>query len=189
MNAVALYGQASASLLLGAGVTLLPIRGHRLAGIVVTLLAWVMAAPFLCSLVGTVSFTLAQLALLRVCAPAHAAIRGRVAAALLVTFAVIFYPLALGLGPFDPFDLGYRPRLLLMLMVPVGTILAWRRENILLVMIGFDLLAYGLGLFENLWSALFDPVLVIVAGIHLARSDARPEVDSSPKKQAGPGCL
>ena len=168
MNAMALYGDASAGLLLGAGVSFLPIRRRKEAAIVTAFLAAFTVAPFLYGLVGPVSFTLTQLALLRILAPEQAVVKGRMVAGLLVAFAVVFYPLALGVGSFDPFDLGYQPRLLLMLMIPVGVWLAWRRQHLLLVIIGLDLFSYGLGLFDNLWSALFDPILIIIAGIRLA---------------------
>jgi hypothetical protein len=164
---MALYGQASAGLLLGAGVSFLPIPGRRPAGILAAFVALFTVAPLLYGLTGPISFTLAQIALLRLCARDDI-VKERIAAALLVAFAAIFYPLALGAGPSDPFDLGYHPRLLLMLMVPVAILLAWRRQHIWLVIAGFDLVAYGLGLFDNLWSAFFDPVLVVLAGVRLA---------------------
>jgi hypothetical protein len=167
LNAMALYGQASAGLLVGAGVSFLPIPWRRQAAILAAFLALFTVAPLLYGLTGPVSLTLTQLALLRLCA-LDGIVKGSLAAALLVAFAVVFYPLALGVGPFDPFDLGYHPRPLLMLMLPVGLWLAWRRQYIWLVIAGFDLLAYGLGLFDNLWGAFFDPILVFLAGIRLA---------------------
>jgi hypothetical protein len=168
VNAAAIYGLASASLLAGAGVSYLPVPLRRQAGILVALVAPFTVAPLLDGLIGPMSFTLTQLALLRLCALEHVVMRGRVPAALLIALAIVFYPLAMGLGPFDPFDLGYRPRPLLALMIPFGILLACRREQSLLVIVGLDLFAYGLGLFDNLWSALFDPVVVILAGVWLA---------------------
>jgi hypothetical protein len=177
---MALYGQVSASLLLGAGASMLPIPRRWPIGIIVALLAFFTLAPFLYGLTGPLSFTLTQIALLRICGLDHVVMKGRGAAALLVAFAAVFYPLALGAGPFDPFDLGYRPLPLLVLMVPVGILLAWRGQHIWLVILGFDLSAYGLGLFENLWCAVFDPILVLLAAIRLApkRLNRRKEVDA-----------
>ena len=166
MNAMALYGQASAGLLVGAGVSFLPVPWRRQAGFLAAFLALFTVAPLLYGLIGPISLTLTQLALLRLCA-LDDVVKGRLAAALLVAFAVVFYLLALGVGPFDPFDLGYHPRTLLMFMLPVGILLAGRRQHIWLVIAGFDFLAYGLGLFDNLWSAFFDPILVFLAAIRL----------------------
>jgi hypothetical protein len=86
---------------------------------------------------------------------------------------LIFYPLSLGLGPFDPFDVGYRPKPVLLALVPIGIALIIRRKHALLLIGGIDLLAYALGLFENLWSALFDPVLVLVCGADLIKMAGR----------------
>jgi uncharacterized membrane protein YfcA len=176
---MALYGQVSASLMLGAGVTLLPIPRRRRVGSIIALLAFFTLAPFLYGLTGPLSFTLTQIALLRICNLDHVVMKGT-SAGLLVAFAAVFYPLAFGAGPFDPFDLGYRPLPLLVLMVPVGIILAWRGQHVWLLILGFDLSAYGLGLFENLWSAFFDPILVLLAAIQLTprRLNRRKEVDA-----------
>ena len=81
----------------------------------------------------------------------------------------MLYPLSLGLGPFDPFDLGYRPLPLLLLLAPLGFWLAWRRQDAALTLLGFDLLAYASGLFDNLWNACMDPLLVVVSILALLR--------------------
>ncbi|MGD0562091.1 MAG: hypothetical protein ABSA66_03290 [Roseiarcus sp.] len=168
MSAMALYGRIAAALLLGAGVTFLPAPNRRLLGALAAVVALFSLAPVLHGWMGPPSFTLTQLALLRLVKPHRPPTPGNLAAALLVALASVFYPLALGLGPFDPFDLGYRPQSLLLFLAPVGLWLAWRRQEILLTLLGFDLLAYGLGLFDNLLSALFDPLLVLLAAIRLA---------------------
>jgi hypothetical protein len=87
----------------------------------------------------------------------------------LVAVAVVFYPLSLGLGPFDPFDLGYRPLPLLLPIAALGLWLAWRRQEVALSLLGFDLLAYATGLFDNLWNACLDPLLVLLAIFALLR--------------------
>ena len=173
MSAMALYGQAAAAVLLGAVVTLLPVPRRRLAGALVAIAALFSLAPVLHGWMGSPSFTLTQLALLRLAKPHRSPALGNLPAALLAALACVFYPLALGVGPFDPFDLGYRPQPLLLLLAPIGLWLAWRREDMALILLGFDLLAYALGLFDNLLSAFFDPVLVLLAAIRLA-SQARP---------------
>ena len=166
MNVITICGQVSAGLVLGAGVSFLPIPRRRLAGLVAAVVAVPTLAPALYAFFGPVSFTLTQVALLRLFAPDVAIATRKSTLTLFVVLAVTFYPLALGLGPFDPFDLGYRPTLVL-LLIPVGVLLAWRGERVQLLVIGFDLFAYGLGLFANLWSALFDPILAALAVIRL----------------------
>lgn len=160
---MALYGQISASLLVGAAVSFLPIRRCSLAGMLAAAVALVSVAPLIYGVTGPLSFTLTQLALLKVCGDRFVPKQSLVATGLFIVFAAAFYPLALGLGPFDPFDLGYRPKMLLIIMVPIALWLALSFGPILVVIVGFDLIAYGAGLFDNLWSALFDPILVVVA--------------------------
>jgi hypothetical protein len=184
MNSSALYGHISCGILIGAAASLLPVPRRRLAGIAVAAIATFTIAPVLYGLTGAISFTLTQLAVMRLCAFEGLLRKETGAAALLVTLAAIFYPLALGLGPYDPFDLGYRPRLLLWLMAFVGAILAWRDRRVLLVILGLDLLAYALGVFDNLWSALFDPILAGLAAIMLATGSAK-SPNRPDSKQAG----
>jgi hypothetical protein len=170
LNATAIYGQTAASLALGAGLSFLPIPHRRLAGVIAAAVAAPTLGPALYGLIGPASFTLTQVALLQLFAPDVVVARGRKASlALFTVFALIFYPLALGIGSFDPFDLGYRPTPVLLFMIPVGVLLAWRGEHVLLAIIGFDVLVYGFGLFANLWSALFDPIVVVLAAVRLIR--------------------
>ena len=163
MTATALYGLISASLLVGAAVSFLPVRWRAQGAMLAVPVGFFSVAPFIYGATGPLSFTLTQLALLKVCVERLLPRQSPAAAALFIVFAAVFYPLALGLGPFDPFDLGYRPRGLLIVMLPIGIWLAFRFEPVVVVIVGFDLIAYGAGLFDNLWSALFDPILVVVA--------------------------
>lgn len=85
---------------------------------------------------------------------------------------VVFYPLALGVGSFDPYRLGFAPVLLASLLV-VLSIIAWlRRARGLAVILLLPLLAFNLHLLEadNLWNYLLDPVLVIYALVQGARA-------------------
>ena len=173
MSAAALYNLVSASLLVGAGVSLLPIPARRLAGGLAAIVSLFTLAPAVAGFVGPPSATLTQVALLQLCGQKDLIAREMIAAALLVLLALIFYPLSLGLGPFDPFDIGYRPKLILLAMIPIGIALIVHRKHVLLFIGAVDLLAYALGLFDNLWSALFDPVLVLVCGACLAKMAAR----------------
>ncbi|SRR5579871_6388937 len=55
-------------------------------------------------------------------------------------------------------------------MVPVGIALIVHRKHLLLLIGAIDLLAYAFGLFENFWSALFDPVLIVVCCVFLTKT-------------------
>lgn len=168
MSAVALYGLISISLVIGACVASFPIPWRRQAGIAVVAAAAPTVAPFLHTLFGQISLSLTQIAVFQLIAPSNTLLtKDNAGSAVLVIFALIFYPLALGWGPFDPFGVGYQPHLVLLVLVPFGLFLWHRQEQILLLMITVDLAGYGLGLFSNLWNALFDPVLVTLAVIQL----------------------
>jgi hypothetical protein len=180
LTPAALYGWLASTLLISAAITLLPLPRRRLVGSLVGLAALFSGAPVLHSIVGTPSFTLSQLALLRFLDPDQPSPIGRLPAGLLVVVAVVFYPLSLGLGPFDPFDLGYRPLPLLVALAPFGIWLAWRRQEACLMLLGFDLLAYALGLFDNLWNACFDPLLVILVVCRLLSRGQRGTVSTLP---------
>jgi hypothetical protein len=172
LSAAALYNLVSASLLVGAGVSLLPIPSRRLAGILAAIVSLFTLAPAVAGFVGPPSATLTQVALLQLCGQKDLIARETIAALLLVILALIFYPLSLGLGPFDLFDIGYRPKLILLAMIPIGIALIVHRKHVLLFIGAVDLLAYALGLFDNLWSALFDPMLVVVCCACLAKTAA-----------------
>ena len=169
MSVAALYNQASASLLVGACVSMLPIPARRTAGLLAAVVSLFTLAPAIAGLIGPPSVTLTQIAVLQLCGQRHLLARETTAAALLVLLALVFYPLSLGLGPFDPFDIGYRPKLILLALVPIGIALIIHRRYVLLTIGAVDLLAYASGLFENLWSAFFDPVLVFLCCAYLAR--------------------
>jgi hypothetical protein len=79
--------------------------------------------------------------------------------------ALLFYPLVLGLGPFDPYRLGYGS---LWLMLPLLGFAAWAalRHSILLALgIALAVAAWSIGWYEspNLWDYLLDPWLGIYA--------------------------
>jgi hypothetical protein len=83
---------------------------------------------------------------------------------------VVFYPLALGVGPLDPYRLGFAPTLLVAALC-LGSISAWlMRARGLAVILLLPLLAYNLHLLEadNLWNYLLDPVLVVYALVQIA---------------------
>ena len=173
MIASALYGQAASAVLIGAAASYLPVPRRKLAGLLIVPAAFFTIAPALHSLLSAPSFTLTQLALWRLLYHGPPVSPDRRSAGLLVIFAALFYPLSLGLGPFDPFDIGYRPLPLLPVVAVLGLWLAWRRQERYLLLLSLDLLAYAGGLFGNLWNALFDPVLVALAICRLVRGRMR----------------
>jgi hypothetical protein len=180
LTAAAIYGQLAAALLAGAAVTLAPLPRRQPVGWLVAIAALFSIAPTLHGALGAPSFTLTQLAALRLSGYDRLTSSRRSLAAALVAVAVVFYPLSLGLGPFDPFDLGYRPLPLLLSIAALGLLLAWRRQEVALTLLGFDLLAYATGLFDNLWNACLDPLLVILAVFALLRGPRPQTVATTP---------
>lgn len=180
MNFAALYGLLAGALLIGILVSQLPLGRRRLllalgaAGLALTpLLGGESPAMWVHGAVGAPSLTLVLLACRRLAAAPQPALLTPPTAAFIVLAALIFYPPALGWGPFDPYALGYQPLPLLLAMLPLGGWLARRRHDAWLVILGLDLLAYAAGIFGNLWDALFDPVLVLLAALRLVGGIAR----------------
>ena len=103
---------------------------------------------------------------------------GRAPAAALALFGIAFYVLALGLGDFDPYRLGYAgwPAATLVTMLGAAAILAWRHgQPLWLWLLAVDLAVFAAGLPEssNLWDVLFDPLLVAAAMILAVRGRRR----------------
>ncbi len=120
------------------------------------------AAMWLHALLGTPSALLTGLALLTVLGHAPARLEKPVLLAF-VLLAAEFYALALGLGQFDVYGIGYRGPLLVAALFPIGLWL-WHSGRIAwLMLFAGALFAYAGGLYANLWDALFDPLLVALA--------------------------
>lgn len=170
MNVPAAYGLLAHGLIFGAIATLLPLGDFRpRIALAATALAMLIGiAPALHGIFGTPSLTLLQLAILQLAGRTPSPLGPRVAGGLLV-FALIFYATALGWGPFDPYSLGYQPLPLLAALTPVGIVLAWRRQHLWLLILSVDLIGYASGVFANLWDALLDPLLVLLALILVGR--------------------
>lgn len=170
MNTAAAYGILAHGLIFGALAAMLPFDHYRprvaLAATTVALIGGI--APAMHGAFGTPSLTLLQLAILQLSNQTPSPLGFRPAAGLLV-FASVFYPLALGLGPFDPYALGYQPWALLAALIPVALALWWRRLNLWLLILAIDMSGYAFGIFANLWDALLDPLLVILALSVVAR--------------------
>jgi hypothetical protein len=78
---------------------------------------------------------------------------------------MVFYPFALGVSAFDPYQLGYSP-LLMSALLFLASVIAWlRSKRDLAIILLLPLLAYNLHLLEssNLWDYLLDPILLIYA--------------------------
>ncbi len=174
MNAAAIYGWLAHAIIFGALVSLLPLGAQRrhigLAAVPLALLAGI--ATLMHGFAGPPSATLLALAVWQL-ACRDASPLGRRPAWLVIGFAAVFYPLALGLGPFDPYAIGYQPWPLLLACGALAAALwRWRRNDWLLIL-ALALAGYAGGLFANLWDALVDPLLVLVALVVTIRQLAR----------------
>ena len=164
MNPTAIYGWLAHAIVFGALVSLLPLGAKRryvgMAAVPLALLGGI--ATLLHGFAGTPSATLLALAVWQL-ASRGASPLGQRPALLVIGFAAVFYPLALGLGPFDPYAVGYQPWPLLLACGALAVAL-WRcRRNDWLLILAFALAGYAGGLFANLWDALIDPLLVLAA--------------------------
>ena len=78
---------------------------------------------------------------------------------------LVLYPLALGIGPFDPYELGYRSPWLVLVFGGL-TCLAWwvgLRLPVLCLAVGAGAFAVGVLPTDNLWDYVLDPFAVIAA--------------------------
>ena len=176
MSATALYGFLAHGIVFGALVMLLPLGDRRqiLAFMAIPVALATGIASFMHGVVGTPSLTLLALAVWQLMAIKPAPLTFRPALTLLA-LAIPFYAMALGLGPLDPYTLGYQPLPLLTISLPLAALLWWRRLDYWLLILALDLAGYASGLFANLWDALFDPLLVIVALAVVVRHHVRRE--------------
>ncbi|MGA9395177.1 MAG: hypothetical protein WCA83_02050 [Azonexus sp.] len=164
MNPTAAYGFLAHGIIFGAVITLLPLGDKRrmlgLAAIPVALVSGI--ASFMHGIAGIPSLTLLVLALWQLAGSRPSPLTDR-PALLLVAFAIPFYAMVLGLGSLDPYQIGYQPLPLLAAIIPLAALLWWRRLDGWLLILTLDLAGYASGIFANLWDALFDPLLVLVA--------------------------
>jgi len=129
-------------------------------------LAGLPPAAYLRGVTGDLSLT-SVLLLLRFVFARHfgwspADARGRLALQILIaSTAIVLYPLALGLGPFDPYRLGFASPWLIGAL-SLAALAAWRARMLFAALcIALALLAWALGWYEskNLWDYLVDPLL------------------------------
>ena len=170
MNLFAAYGLLGQALVFGALGALFPIGEFRpRAGFAATTIALIAGiAPVMHGAFGAPSLTLLQLAILQLANRTPSPFSYRPALGLLA-IAMPFYAMVLGNGGFDPYAIGYQPWALLAALLPLAGALWWRRLDAWPIIFAIDLLGYAAGLFANLWDALFDPLLVLLALIIVLR--------------------
>lgn len=146
------------------------------AGALIPLNEGVSLAMALRALWGDPSVTTLQLITLSVVGRTPALFQNswRVPAAIAVS-GLLFYPLALGAGDFDPYRLGYQPALLVMLFAIPALTLWWRGQHMWLWILAVDLAAFAAHLLEstNFWDYVMDPLLIsacVVLTVHGAFS-------------------
>ena len=78
------------------------------------------------------------------------------------------YPMAMGVGAFDPYDAGWHFSWLFVILLCVTLLLLFFKNRFSVVLLA-TILAYDLHLLEsgNLWDYLVDPILVLVAIVGL----------------------
>jgi len=84
---------------------------------------------------------------------------------LVAVTALVFYPLALGFGPFDPYRLGYGSPWFLAGLLALALV-AWAgRFNLISICIALAVMAHAIAWNEstNLWDYLLDPLVSIYA--------------------------
>ena len=84
---------------------------------------------------------------------------------LLVLAALGLYPLALGIGLFDPYRLGYGNLWFVSALLLVALAACFRRLPMVALCIALAVFAWGVGWYEsnNLWDYLLDPLLAVYA--------------------------
>jgi len=84
---------------------------------------------------------------------------------------VLLYPAALGLTYFDPYRIGFSPRILLALIGALSLTLLWRRHYIATALLSVATLAFTLEFkaSTNYWDYLIDPALGIFCIVVLLR--------------------
>jgi len=82
-----------------------------------------------------------------------------------LTAGLALYPMALGLGRFDPYKFGWSFSLLFVLLMVITVILVFVKNRFGIVLVAC-ILSYDLGLLEspNLWDYLVDPFFALISG-------------------------
>ena len=179
MNLAAAYGLLAHGLLFGALTALLPLGQfrNRVALAATTLALVTGSAPIMLAVFGPPSVTLLALAVLQLAGHQPAPLARGPALALLGTAGCLFVSANTGLGG-ELYAVGYQPWPMLAALLAVGLALGWKRQTLWLLILALDLLAYAGGLFANLWSALIDPLLVLLAAFVAVRAWVLPFIAS-----------
>ena len=84
---------------------------------------------------------------------------------LIVLAAVMLYPMALGMGLFDPYRLGYGNLWFVGVLLTVALAACFRQANVVAFCIALAVFAWSIGWYEsnNLWDYLLDPLVAIYA--------------------------
>ncbi len=93
--------------------------------------------------------------------------------ALVAAFGLVLYPASLGLGPVDPYRLGYGDPWFLGGLLALALAAASRRMTLVTACLALAVLAWALGAYEsrNLWDYLVDPLVAAWgAGAVLSRA-------------------
>lgn len=113
------------------------------------------------------SLVLLMLAISRpLCGDPPSGAKDKIAPLILIALAAIgLYPMALGIGFFDPYRLGYGNPWLLGGLLLVALAACFRRLQVLALAIALAVFAWSIGWYEstNLWDYLLDPLLAIYA--------------------------
>ena len=95
--------------------------------------------------------------------------------AVISILALFLYPMALGVGPYDPYALGYEPFALLTLIAAMGIVAVQKKCWLSAATVIVALLGYWLKVLpsQNLWDYLLDPILAIFAISYLLQQAYR----------------
>lgn len=174
----ALYGWITQGLLVAALVACIRPRPHWLLICLAFCLSFMPLpeignlAAWLHGVFSTPSVPLIVLAL-RVCLDRPIPITPSLPAGVLLTgLAAAFYATALGLGPIDPYGWGFHPQILLLPLGILMVILYGYGHALWLWILILSLVAYTLGIYSNLWDALFDPILIVILAYTLFKRPA-----------------
>ena len=90
--------------------------------------------------------------------------------ATLALAALLLYPLALGIGRFDPYRLGYGDPGFVGAVLLLALAFCWRRFYLPALCLALSVLAWAVGWYEsgNLWDYLIDPLVAVYALLAIA---------------------
>lgn len=83
--------------------------------------------------------------------------------ALIAAIASVYYPYALGVGPFDPYQLGFGSTAMVLALLLCAALSWLFRFELIVLTISLALLAWSAGWYEsnNLWDYLIDPFIAL----------------------------